>query len=173
MKRRVSKDKRYSKAKWTQNQKLEAATTYLMLGSLAQTAIVTGVPFYTLRSWKTTDWFRELLTQIRTEDVQQLDSNLQRVVDKALKTVEDRLDLGDHQYDPKTGKLVRVPVKAHVALKVTTELLNRQDKIHDKPEKQEIEKTIDARLLKLSEEFARFAGSRLIEGEAVENPSGV
>lgn len=173
MKRKTSHDRRYSKSHWTQNQKLEAATTYAMLGTLTETALVTSIPLETLKNWKQSTWFKELLLQIRDEDVQKLDSNLQRVVDKAMKAVEDRLDHGDWQYDPKTGKPLRVPVKAQIALRVTTDLLQRQEKIRERPEKQEVEKTIDARLAKLSEEFARFATSKVIEGEVVRVPSTV
>lgn len=161
MKRRVSRDKRYKKSIWSQNQKLQAVSTYLMLGNMAETAVVTGIPLPTLKIWKTTDWFKEYALQLQSEDVQQMDSNLKRVVDKALKAVEERLDVGDAQFDQKTGNIVRIPVKAHVALKITTELLTKQQKIHENPVKEEMEKTIDDRLLKLSEEFAKFAGNKM------------
>jgi len=170
MKRKTSTDRRYKKSVWTQNQKLQAVSTYLMLGNLSETAIVTGIPLPTLKIWKTSDWFKEFALQLQTEDVQQMDSNLKRVVDKALKAVEDRLDLGDAQFDQKTGKITRVPVKAHVALKITTDLLTKQEKIRQAPEKEQIEKTIDDRLLRLSEEFARFASMKTIDvqGQIVE-----
>lgn len=164
MKRPKSRDRRYKKSIWTQNQKLQAVSTYLMLGNLVETAVVTGVPLPTLKLWKTTDWFKEYALQLQSEDVQQMSSNLKRVVEKSLKAVEDRLDLGDAQFDQRTGSIVRVPVKAHVALKISTELMAKQQKLLDNPVKEEIEKTIDDRLLKLSEEFARFAGPKMAKG---------
>ncbi len=166
MQRPVNRDKRYKKKQWSQNQKLQVVATYAILGSMAQTAIATSVPFETIKTWKQMPWFKETLLQIRDEDIQALDSNLQRVIDKALKATEDRVDFGDHQYDPKTGKVVRIPVKAQIALRITNDLLNQQEKLRDKPEKQQVEKTIDARLAKLAEEFGRFASSKLIEGTA-------
>jgi len=170
MQRRKSVDRRYKKSQWTHNQKLQAVSTYLMLGNLSETAIVTGIPLPTLKLWKTSDWFKEFALQLQTEDVQQMDSNLKRVVDKALKAVEDRLDLGDAQYDQKTGEITRVPIKAHVALKITTELLTKQEKLREVPIKEELEKTIDDRLLRLSEEFARFASMKTInvEGQLID-----
>ena len=161
MQRRVSKDKRYKKSHWTQNQKLQAVSTYLMLGSMAETAIVTGIPLATIKLWKQTDWFKEYALQLQTEDVQQMDSNLRRVINKALKATEERIDLGDAQFDQRTGEIVRVPIKAHVALKITTELMTKQQKLNENPVKEEIEKTIDDRLLKLSEEFAKFASNKM------------
>ena len=139
---------------------------------MTETALVTGVPLPTLKLWKQQEWFKEYCLQLQAEDVQQMDSNLKRVVDKALKTVEDRLDLGDAQFDQKTGEIVRVPVKAHVALKITTDLLSKQEKIREAPLKEELEKTIDDRLLKLSEEFARFASQKPIDVVAKEITNG-
>jgi hypothetical protein len=165
MRRKDSHDRRYKKSVWTQNQKLEAVSTYLMLGNMAETAIVTGIPHQTLKVWKTTDWFKDYSLQLQSEDIQKMDGKLKRIVDKALKAVEDRLDLGDAQFDQKTGLITRVPVKAHVALKITSELMTKQEKLHNNPIKEEVEKTIDDRLAKLSEEFARFASMKTINVE--------
>jgi hypothetical protein len=99
-----------------------------------------------------------------------MDSNLKRVINKALKATEERLDVGDAQFDQKTGEIIRIPIKAHVALKITTDLMTKQQKLTDKPVEKELEKTIDDRLLKLSEEFARFANAKrnTIEAEIIE-----
>lgn len=168
MRRKTSHDRRYKKSVWTQNQKLEAVSTYLMLGSMPQTAIVTGIPLPTLKSWKCADWFKEFALQLKTEDIQQLDSNLKRIVNKALKATEDRIDFGDAQFDQRTGDIIRIPIKAHVALKISTELLTKQQKLTENPIKEEVEKTIDDRLLKLSEEFAKFASKKLESAVAID-----
>jgi hypothetical protein len=167
MRRKDSKDRRYKKSQWTHDQKLQAVSTYLMLGNMPETAIVTGIPLPTLKVWKTTDWFKEFALQLKTEDVQQMDSNLKRIINKALKATEDRIDHGDAQFDQKTGEIVRIPIKAHVALKISTELLTKQQKLEENPIKEEVEKTIDDRLLKLSEEFARFASAKA-KAEAID-----
>lgn len=168
MRRPKSHDRRYKKSIWTQNQKLQAVSTYLMLGNLAETAVVTGVPLPTLKLWKTTDWFKEYALQLQSEDVQQMSSSMKKVIDKALKAVEDRLDLGDAQFDQRTGAIVRVPVKAHVALKITTDLMTKQEKLRENPIKEQVEKTIDDRLLKLSEEFARFASGKIAKSVPID-----
>lgn len=161
MRRSKSRDRRYKRSVWSDNQKLQAVSTWLMLGNMAETAVVTGIPLQTLKVWKTTDWFKEYVLQLQTEEVQQMSGNLKRVVNKALKAVEDRLDLGDAQFDQRTGEIVRVPIKAQVALKITSELMTKQEKLLESPIKQEVEKTIDDRLLKLSEEFAKFASRKI------------
>lgn len=156
MKRGPSRDKRYKVKHWTKEQKLQAVSTWLMLGNMAETALVTSIPIQTLKSWKTTDWFKEYVLQLQAEDVQQMTSKMKKVIDKALKAVEDRIDLGDAQFDQKTGGIVRIPIKAQVALKITTDLMARQDKLNSSPIKEEVEKTVDDRLLKLKEQFSMF-----------------
>ena len=175
MQRKKSIDRRYKKSHWTQNQKLQAVSTYLMLGNMAETAVVTGIPLATLKIWKVTDWFKEYCLQLQSEDVQQMDANLKRVINKALKATEDRLDLGDAQFDQRTGEIIRIPVKAHVALKISTELMTKQQKLYENPVREEVERTIDERLLKLSEEFARFATMKrnTIEAEVRVIPDNV
>lgn len=170
MKRAKSKDRRYKTQHWTQNQKLQAVSTWLMLGNMAETAIVTSIPIQTLKVWKTTDWWKEACLQLQQEDLQQTSAKMKKIVEKALRAVEDRLDLGDAMYDQKTGAIVRIPVKAQVALKISTELLTKQQHLMDNPMKEEVEKTIDDRLLKLSEEFSKFAAlkAKVVDVEAVE-----
>ena len=160
MRRRPSRLSQSKLAQWGSDQKLQACACYVMLGNIREVALATDIPFATLMLWKQQDWWKELILQIRDEDVQKLDSNLQRIVTKSLKVVEDRLDKGDFQYDPKTGKVMRIPIKANIALRVTTELLTKQEKLRLDPIKMEVEKTIDARLAKLAEEFSRFSRSK-------------
>ena len=160
VKRRISKGLKNKLANWGSDQKLQACACYVMLGNLREVALATDIPYETLKVWKAQDWWKDLILQIRDEDIQKLDVNLQRIVTKSLKVIEDRLDKGEYQYDPKTGKVMRIPIKANIALRVSTELLTKQDKLRLEPLKLEVEKTIDARLAKLAEEFSRFSRSR-------------
>ena len=151
-------------ARWSENQKLQAVVVYNQTGSAADTALLTGIPVDTIRNWMRANvvWWKEALAQVRTTEYDQLDANMRRVVDKALKVTEDRLDNGNHQYDPKTGKVIRVPVSMRDSLKATTELLAKSEAIRDKPSKQENQEGTEARLAKLAEELIRFAKARNI-----------
>ena len=62
-------------------------------------------------------------------------------------------------------------MKAQVVMKITSDLLNRQDRVISEPMKKELEKTIDDRLAMLSQEFARFASMKTIDVEVVDAPS--
>ena len=159
LKRRKSKVKGFDRAKWTMNQKLQVVSTYLMVGSLVQTSLITGVPVGTMEKWKLSDWWKEFVLKLQSEDAQELDSSMKKIVDKALKAVEDRLDNGDALYDYRSGEVKRIPVKAQAALKITTDLLTKQEIIRKAPQQKDLEKTIDDRLLKLAEEFSKFAKS--------------
>ena len=139
-----------------------------MLGNLRETALATGVGYETLKLWKLQNWWKDLVLEIRDEDVGKLGANLQKIIEKSLRTVEDRLDKGEFQYDPKTGKAIRIPIKANIALKVTTELMTKQEKLRAEPVKLEIEKTIDARLAKLADEFSRFSKATDVTPEAMD-----
>lgn len=152
---------KHKKARWSEAQKLHVVTNYLMLGSYIEVSLLTSVPLETIKSWAQQPWWKEACLKLQNEEVQQMDSRLKRVVDKALKALENRIDEGDVQFDQKTGEMVRIPVKAHVALKISKDLMERQDKIRENPVKEEIKKTIDDRLLRLSQEFASFASKKL------------
>lgn len=145
---------------WSDNQRIEAVTTWLALGNMPLTAAATGIPKDTLNRWRYSDWWKELVAQIRSEETLALDGKLSKIVNKALAVVEDRLDNGNFQYDQKSGEHVRVPVNLKDSIKATADLLDRRETLRKIPQKQEIENTVDDRLAKLAEEFARFAKAK-------------
>ena len=145
---------------WSEAQKIEAVTTWLALGSIPLTAAATDIPKDTLVRWRYTEWWKELVQQIRSEETLALDGRLSKIVNKALAVVEDRLDNGNVQLNQKTNELVRVPVNIKDAIKATADLMDRRDVIRSAPQQQQIEKTVDDRLAKLAEEFARFAKAK-------------
>lgn len=142
---------------WSESQKLEAATTFLALGNGAQTAAVLDIPLATFNRWRYTDWFKKIVDDLKAEDNLKLNARLTKLVSKALDVTEDRLDKGNYQYDPKTSELIRVPVSMKDAAKVANDMLERKDLIESKPQQEQIEKTVDARLAALAEQFKQFA----------------
>jgi len=149
--------KRKEGQRYTEHQKLEAATVFLALGSNVQTAGVLKIPLDTFNKWRYSDWFKKLVEDLKAEDNLKLSARLSKLVSKALDVTEDRLDKGNYQYDPKTSELIRVPVSLRDAAKVASDLMERKDIVEDKPLKEQIEKTVDDRLAKLAEEFAKFS----------------
>jgi hypothetical protein len=161
MKVQEYKNHRKVRVNWTDSQKLKYVRTYLKYGNMAVASTETGIPFDTCKAWFYQQWFKDAVSALQIEDLQERDANINRIVEKSLKAVEDRIDNGDAQFNQATGEITRVPVKAHVALKISTELMNRRD-LSD-PMKKEVEKTIDERLKMLSQEFARFASMKVVD----------
>jgi hypothetical protein len=166
MERKKRKDGK--KKWWSADQRLQAAATYVMLGTTTETSLVTGIPLPTLKAWKTLPWWKDMVEQVRSDDLDLTSSSIQRVMKKALTIVEDRLDNGNFVLDQKTGRVIRVGVNLKDSLKATTELMAKQEALlNSQVHKQTQEATVD-RLTKLAEELAKFAKAKpvpAIEGE--------
>jgi phage pi2 protein 07 len=162
-------DKDGRTAHWHEDQKAKAITLYLSIGNLAEVARRTEIPEQTLRNWKQMDWWKEAVEDIKKEKAQALSGKLSNVVEKSLATVEDRLENGDYVYDPKTGEVKRIGIKAGVANQITKDMLDKKiamDKIASKDTSSE--QAIEQRLKSLMDEFLKFAKSRTIEAESSE-----
>lgn len=143
--------------RWSDTQKLEAATTYLMLGSIALTAATLKIPEVTIHSWKRSEWWQEIIKDIRSQENITLSNKLKKLVEKSFTIVEDRLDKGDYQYDQKTGKLVRKPVALKDAHRVTMDMLDRQQALTFTENVTIAEENVMSRLEKLAKDFESFA----------------
>lgn len=121
-KRQVRKTKYDSeKAHWSDNQKLEAVTTYLMIGKWPAVSAATGIPIDTLRHWKMQPWWRDFENDIRRANNIEVSGKLQKIISKSADIVMDRLDNGEFIFDTKTGEIKRRPVSA----KVTADILSK------------------------------------------------
>jgi hypothetical protein len=143
--------------RWSDSQKIEAVTTFLMLGNVTLTAATLRIPLITLQQWRRTAWWKELEADIRKQDNLVLSHSLKKIVDKSLAIVSDRLENGDYIYDQKKSALVRKPVPLKDAHKVVTDFVNQQQKLIT-PEAHTIaEEGIKERLEKLAKSFEAFA----------------
>ena len=99
---------------------------------------------------------------------------MSKVIDKTLEMLMQRVEEGDYQYDQKTGRLVKVPLKARDLERITSGLFDKRQLIRKQPTniKQSDLNQAD-RLLKLAEQFAKFttgkeAPEKLIDEHIVE-----
>jgi hypothetical protein len=153
-------------AHWSDKQRIELVTTWLATGNLALSAATLGIPEVTARKWKASPWFKQMVTDFRQEESISLDAKLSKVVSKSVEQLLDRVEGGDYQYDQKTGQLVRKPISARDASKITSEMLDRRDILQGKKEQQvDSTRKVEDRLLKLAEEFSRFAKSKVVQSE--------
>jgi len=154
---------------WDKRKQLEAVTTYLATGNMAETSRMMNIPKSTLDKWKTSDWWKELIEEIQSGEGQRQDNKMSKVIDKALDMLVDRIDEGDYQYDQRTGRLVKVPLKARDLERVTSGLFDKRQLIRKKPTNIKVDDLNQAgRLLKLAEQFAAFAGKRVEKDATVD-----
>ena len=159
----------YSDAK-----KVEVVTTYLVLGKAPLVEAATGVPRGTIRTWKMQPWWKELEAEIRSDEDQELDAKLSKIVDRTLDTVVDRIENGDYILDSRTGSVKRVPVKMKDAHKVSVDLIDKRNLLRGKPTSRVEKVSTEDVMLKLAETFKEWAKlvkreEKTIDGEIIEH----
>ena len=144
---------------YSDSQKIEAVTTYLMLGSLPMVASMLKININTLKLWKKSEWWKDVEQDLRIQEDLQLSKRLQKIVTKSLDVVEDRLESGDFVYDQKTGQMRRKPVAMRDAHKVMMDLNQRRETLVDRHISNEsvTQDKIEQTLKNLADEFARIA----------------
>jgi hypothetical protein len=141
---------------WSDKQKLEAVQSWLLLGNLALTSRVLAIPEITLRVWKTTEWWKNAVEEIKLQEDMQMSARLKKIVDASLMAVEDRLVNGDLMYDQKSGEMVRKQVNMRDAHKVAVDLMDKKAILDKTALPVQEEQKDEDRLLKLAEKFADF-----------------
>ena len=91
--------------------KVSAACLYAVTGSLQEASTHTGIPVPHLRSMVTEVWWDDMVRQVRKEENDQITAKMTKIVENSLLSIEDRIANGDHVIHPKTGEIIRVPVK--------------------------------------------------------------
>lgn len=159
---------------WDEKKKVEVVTTFLTTGDGKLTATICNVPYETIRTWKKQDWWKKYVEELRYEENAQLDTKLQKVMDKALDQVMDRLENGEFMYDPRTGQVKRVPAKLRDTGKILNDVIDKRQLIQkaEKKEQQKEQQLITAdHLVQLAKAFADMAKGKkekelsVIEGE--------
>ena len=162
------KTKPHEPGHWSEKKQLEVVTTYLALGNLAETSRVCNVPLRTLDTWKKAPWWAELVTSIQSGEGQRADNKMSKTIDKALDLIMDRLEQGDYQYDQKTGRLVKVPLKARDLERVASGLFDKRQLIRKQPTNIKATDLGQAdRLLQLAEQFATFANQKKLPEQVI------
>ena len=157
---------------WNERKRIEAVTTYLSTGNRLETSRLTGVPVKTLDTWKYKDWWKEMEKTIRSEEEQQLDAKLTKIIDKTLEKLVDSIENGEHIYDQRTGKIKRMPAKMRDLNNAFNTILDKRQLIRKQPTKI-IEQTSTAtQLQQLADSFAKFVQKKVDELPEVEYIEG-
>lgn len=148
---------------WSDKDKDRVARVYKSLGNQAKTVEVTGVPARTLAFWLTQDWWKERMNQLRAEDSTELEEAATSIAKKSQEVVQERLANGDFVLD-KEGNLRRKPVSAKDAAVISAISIDKRKILQEEPlREQQLGST--ERLLKLFEQFTRFANAKEIKPE--------
>jgi hypothetical protein len=143
---------------YSDNQKLDVVKMWLITGNMMQVSAALGIPYETVKTWRYSKWWDEVVQELRTENTIQLSQKLKKIADKALDVTLDRLEHGDFFYDQKTGEIVRKPVVMRDAYMVAVGNLDRHIDLDRKPQEEAAQQKTEDRLAQLAEAFAKFAG---------------
>lgn len=154
---------------WSDKQKTEAAQTWLALGNMSLVSKLTGIPHITLRVWKRSEWWQDLIQELRTQEKMELSARMKKIINASLTVVEDRLVNGDFQFDQKTGQNVRKPVNMKDAHKVAVDLHQRQEILEKLDKPVQTEEGVENKLLKLAEKFADMATKKIEQKRLEQN----
>lgn len=136
---------------------MEAVNSYLLLGNLAMTARLLNIPEITLRVWKATTWWKDLVAEAKLQERVELSARVKKLVEASMTVVEDRLINGDFQFDQKTGAIIRKPVNMKDAHKVAVDMQNQREMLEKGEKVEQTEEHVEDKLLKLAEKFATMA----------------
>lgn len=152
---------------YTDKEKLNAVTTYLTLGSIELTAAVLKIAPRTLWYWKRSEWWNELVNEIKKEDRLVISSKLRKILDRSWDIVEDRLKNGDFVLNQKTGEIIRKPVALKDASKVAFDSANLFDKLDKQEHFVVATDQIEDKLNKLADAFTKLANGKKLKIEDI------
>lgn len=138
---------------WSDSQKIDCVTTFITLGSIAQTAAVTRIPESTVKVWRNTEWWKELERELRNSEKLVLSSRLKTVVERSLDIVADRLQNGDFIYNQKSGEIIRKPVNVKEAAHIANTFIEQRERLEGNENYTVDKENIATKLDKLKQEF--------------------
>lgn len=172
--------KNADKRKWSDTQKVEAVQTYMQLGTVKLTAQKLGISEHTVYYWQGTQWWKDIIRDIKAQERLLLTNRMRGIRDKSLDIVEERLQNGDFIYDQKTGKMKRKPMQAKDVHKIAIDMIKEQIEIEKQEEHILNQDSIEEKLEKLAKSFEQLANKNnleniqvsddIIDVEAIETP---
>ena len=147
---------RVSREDW--DRRLAAVSRFMLLGNMRIVSEQIGVSYDTLMDWRKTEWWPELVDQVKRQRKSKTNDSITKVVEQSLDIMQDRLENGDWVHDQKTGQVIRKPVNARDAAAIATALMQRQEAIEASLDKVATnEESKEDQLVKLAQEFQRWA----------------
>ncbi|MEB3214055.1 MAG: hypothetical protein VKL39_22090 [Leptolyngbyaceae bacterium] len=147
---------------WSNEVKYAAVEMFLKTGNMKEVEHQLNIPYITLKYWKKSAWWDEYTRAIKGEEDLKIATKVSELLEKALRKIGDRIEEGDFQYDPQSGELVRVPVKAQVLNAITANLGKQRLELNNQPTEHQMhdKDATNAKLQELASAFAAFVGNK-------------
>lgn len=159
-------------SKFTQDQKISACKEWIKTGSVEEAAAKIGATAAQVHDWKKRDWWLAVADQILEDQKAKLDSQLTRLLEKAVEEIADRLEHGDEKVTAK-GEKVRHKVSTRdLATAVFQTIFDKRQLIRGEATSRSETTSSSDRLKELAKQFETISKGRLIEGEAVSVEEG-
>lgn len=127
---------------------------------------LTGIKAATIRDWRTSDWWVEMLEKVHAAHDTETVSKLTKIVDTSLELIQDRLLNGDYVCNPKTGEIYRKPASLRDVTVSGAIVIDKRQLLRGKAPTKATEGTQDAVLKKLADEFKAFVKAKDITPES-------
>ena len=152
-------------SKYTDEHRRAAIGMFLVTGNYKETAKRLNMPDTTIHNWTKSEWWLNEIAIVRAEKSDELDAMVSNSINKAIKSVDDRLESGDAYVIAKTGEVGYKPVSARDSATVLGILYDKRQIMRLLPT------TITAstdndKLLKLQQSFEQLAAAKTKEIEA-------
>jgi Trp operon repressor len=108
------------------SKRMEVVARYMLLGNMRLVSEQMNISYNTLMAWKNSDWWPEMVDQLKRQKQHKTNENIVRLIEQSLEVMQDRLDNGDFVFDQKSGEIKRKPVSVRDATQIATNLLQRQ-----------------------------------------------
>jgi len=148
-------------SKYDDSQRRHALGVFIVLGNFQATSKQTGVPRATLQDWSKREWWLNLISAVRQEKADELDAQISNSIQKALDSVDGRLEQGD-AYITKSGEVAYKPVSARDSATVLGIMFDKRALMRNMPTTI-TQSTDSAKLLKLQEKFEALANKQIKE----------
>jgi len=141
---------------------------FVVLGNYKAVSNKLNIPHTTVCGWAKCEWWLNEIAQVRIEKADELDAQVTNSINKAIKSVDDRLEQGDAYIHTKTGDIAYKPVSCRDSATVLGILYDKRQIMRLLPTT--ITQTgNDSKLLKLQEKFEQLVNTKTkeIEGSIV------
>jgi len=151
--------------RYSNDVKYDAVNLYMRTGNLKDVERELKVPYITLKYWKKSAWWDEFQRAIKGEKDIVISQRVEYMLDKAFREMEKRIDSGDSHYNPNTGEMVQVPVKAQVLNAITANLHKQRIELANQPTEHQMhdKDATAAKLKELASAFTAFVKGKTVK----------